>query len=194
MLAVLSCGSVYKVRDIEGMNIDSLTVVASALSRFDGLYSLYDTTLLGGCHQRSYEHYEMYSPLIFLNNRNLLWANGGGSQNEVFLKIDSYKQVRFPEQEGVYRINKDTIWAKLPVTLVKRGSLMRSYMACFKGNFKNQDTILDWHMIPPYPNANRRLNDDFQFLLSPHLLHFIESKELLGLDSLYQQQLRAKKP
>ncbi|HRP91207.1 MAG TPA: hypothetical protein PKX92_14360 [Edaphocola sp.] len=119
----------------------------------------------------------------------MVFNNGLGSYNNHFLKLKSYEN-----RNGIcgkYTIEGNVIFATdIPITLVAWGGRMKIYYANFEGIIKNSDTILNWHMIPPYPKANKRLNDNFKFEITPKTLYFIESKELLGLDSLYKQKLK----
>ena len=59
--------------------------------------------------------------------------------------------------------------------------------AYFKGTMLNNDTIVDWHMVPPYPNEDVKVNNNFEFFTQPKLLYFIENPEMKQLDSLMLQ-------
>ncbi len=193
MLSMLSltfceCSSPYKVHTIDGVDLSSIKSKTKVEIRSDGLYSLCDAST--STNSEKPVNYYIYSPLVFLNDSVGRWKNYAGYYNDEPLRMDFYTQLgkHFEIGVGRYVLSSDTLFAKLPITLYGGGMRQQIYEAYFQGTLKNRDTIVDWHMIPPYPKANRRLNDDFDFLKTPHMLYFIESKELLGLDSLYQVQ------
>ena len=171
------------------VGIDNLSVAQSNvpiksnsfMMRNDGIYN---DTILGGCGRLA-KGYGTYSHIILINSSQLIYLNGMRSYDNHYLKMSEYFKGK--TLLGNYRISNDTIFASnLPISLLARGGRIKSYPANFRGIIKNSDTITDWQMIKPYPKANARLNDYFEFELKPKLLYFIESKELLGLDSLYQ--------
>jgi hypothetical protein len=175
-----------KIYRITGIDLDSIRPDSTSLIRFDGLYSLYETS----AGQKG-ERYKTYSPLIFLNSQKVKWGIYGGSYNFDDLKLSTYRKYPFSANDvGDYVVHDDTIWAKIPVDLYGRGGLMTTYEVYFQGGLKNRDTIVNWHMIPPYPKVRKMEKENFKFLLKPNMLYFIEGKELLGLDSLYQQRLK----
>lgn len=107
------------------------------------------------------------------------------------LSIEYYTKFReFPKSVGSYSIIGRTITADVPIGLYVWGMRVKLFEAHFTGTLKNSDTILDWRMVPPYPKAPKKFNGDFKDLIAPKMLYFMESKELLGLDSLYRQRLR----
>lgn len=155
--------------------------------RTDGVYSTYNTSVSKGNLEVKADYFT-YNHLNVINSDNIIYSNGIGSYDNHFLKIKSY-QNRIP-MLGSYKIISDTIHAfDIPISLMAWGGKLKIYHANFIGIIKNTDTIVQWRMISPYPNANKRLNDNFKFELTPKLLYFIESKELLGLDSLYKIKL-----
>lgn len=189
-IALFKCTSVYKVHEINGIDINAIKGDTNFPLRIDGLYSLYDTTMME-CGEKVKDHYIIYSPLIFINQNNAIWDNNLGYLDNKALSLNNYEEYpRFENNVGVFKIRNDTIIAKLPINLYGGGMRQLKYEAYFQGVIKNKNTIVDWHIIPPYPKANKRLNDDFQFLKTPHTFHFIEGKELIGLNSLYQQRLK----
>lgn len=185
------CRPKQYVHPIGKVAFDSLIRESRVLPRYDGLYNLYDTSKMQ-CGVSLPEHYLIYYPIVFLNDTLGQWENYLAYVNYDPLTIEYYHQKGwyFESKVGSYIVFDDTISAKLPITLYGGGKRPMTYEAYFQGFLLNRDTITGWKMIPPYPKANKRLNDDFSFLKTPHMLYFIESQELLGLDSLYNNHLK----
>jgi len=187
LFVFISCGSPYKVIDLTGPPIIS---VNHSTLKYDGLYAIFDTSTLS-CGEKVSERYTIFSPLVIINSKKANWEYGGSSFNYDELTLKYYqKHPYLCESTGTYTINNDTLFAKLPIFLYRRGAIRNLFNAYFQGIIKNKDTIIDWHMVQPYPKADPKFNDSFKFLKTPHLLYFIEGKELLGLDSLYKQRLK----
>ena len=55
---------------------------------------------------------------------------------------------------GVYKISNDTITAKLFLLYVGKGLVKYYSETNFRGIIKNKDTIIQWHMVEPYPKKN----------------------------------------
>ncbi len=102
--------------------------------------------------------------------------------------LKSLKKIQ--ESVGLISIENGIIKAHLPTTFYLRGMRQKTFFAYFEGEIKNRDTIVNWRMVEPYPKAPRKFNDDFKELIEPKLMYFIESKELLALDSLYQSRIK----
>jgi hypothetical protein len=140
------------------------------------------------------EKFKTLTPLMILNNQKAMLTDEANF-NDVAFHLEYYINTRhFIDYVGDYVIRKDTIWAKLPILFYGRGEVPKIYESYFQGELRNRDTIVNWRMIRPFPKANRNWNEEsFRHLIKPHQLCFIESKELLGLDSLYQQRLKESK-
>jgi hypothetical protein len=183
-ILITNCNT-YKVHRISGIDLNSIQADSAALIRSDGLYNF--SNLEAGYYG---DKYKIYSPLIFLNRRKALWKSHAGFYNYNALRLSGY--FNYPHSTdhiGDYVVRNDTIWAKLPILLSGIGGVLITYEAYFQGKLKNRDTILDWHMILPFPNADKKMNDNFEFFIKPNMLYFMEGKELLGLDSLYRKRL-----
>jgi hypothetical protein len=161
--------------------------------RCDGLYNTYDTSKLR-CSLQINERYVIYKPLIILNSHNLKHSTPGGSLDSNNLTFEFYANlINFTKLVGNYYINNDTLRAKTPVYLYAPGMRLKLYECNYIGIIKNRDTITDWHIVPPYPKANPKFNENFHDLLEPHTLYFIKSTALSKLDSLYQIRLKVEK-
>ena len=155
--------------------------------RTDGAYSLeQDSVTWFGKKVTTF--YKVYSPMIFLNDTNVFWWNGMGSTDSSLVKLSIYTPSNFMKPlVGYYVINRDTLHIKMPVTLVGSGKQLIFHTAYFQGILINNDTIMDWHMVPPYPKVNMEWNRNLNFYTKPKMLHFIENPELKQLDSLMLQ-------
>jgi hypothetical protein len=73
---------------------------------------------------------------------------------------------------GIYQIKNDTIKATIYIDFMSGGAYARNqfYECNYQGVLKNQDTLLNWHMVEPYPNINKTIPgnlDYFDFLKQP---------------------------
>lgn len=160
--------------------------------RTDGLYSTSDTSMLQAKTRRC-DPYNIYSPIYILNDSNAVYLYGGGDRGTLLSSLSYFQSLKsFKKLAGVIQVNDVKIKARLPIELYVWGMRLKTFTAHFEGTIKNRDTILDWKMVPPYPKAPKKFNNDFKELLKPKLLYFIESKELSGLDSLYQNSVSDK--
>ena len=186
---IVSCQP-YKVRKINGIDLSSIQADTTFKLRSDGLYNCIDTLVYDDIPK---EKFERSTPLTVLNIQKAIL----GSQrrfNDIHFHLEGYNKFpRFTDYVGDYVIHNDTIWAKLPIVFNGRGGMVILYESYFQGEIKNRDTIVNWRMIRPFPKVNRDWNAEvLDQLQKPHQLYFIESKELEGLDSLYQQRLKEK--
>ncbi len=191
ILLLVSCRSNNYVHPIEGELFGQQSSVVNVDLRHDGLYTLHDTSLME-CGVKVNDHYKIYSPLLIINDTALRWGNYVGYFDNQPMTFEFYEQFlgkHFESRVGKYLLRNDTLLAKIPIILYGRGRRQEIYEAYFEGIVKNRDTILSWQMIPPYPQANEKWNDGFQFLKTPHMLCFVESEELLDIDSLYKERL-----
>jgi hypothetical protein len=176
---------------IECQQPDLLKKMDNTLTlRCDGLYNTFDTSMMR-CGEKTNQHYITYNSLIFVNNNNVIYSYGGGSLDNTQLSINFYSNPKnLLNSIGDYSLKVDTVKATIPIGLFVWGMRVKTFLASFQGIVKNRDTIIDWHMIHPYPTANPKFNNGFIDLTTPKLLYFIESKELLSLDSLYHLRLK----
>jgi hypothetical protein len=175
----------YKVYKISGIDLNAIQIDTAFALRLDGLYSAVAVEI-----DTFEQKFKTITPLNILNNQKATMTFECNFNDAAFL-LQYYINTRlFTAYVGDYVVRKDTIWAKLPVQFYGRGMIPKIYESYFQGEIKNRDTIVNWRMIRPFPKVNRNWNEDFEFLTKPHQLYFIESKELLGLDSLYRQRLK----
>ena len=161
--------------------------------RTDGLYSTYDTSSMP-CGERRMEHYKIFSPIYVLNSSKAIYLYQLGDRGVELSSLAYFKNFKHIENNvGTLHTYQAVIKASLPIQLYVWGMRLKTFTAHFEGTIKNRDTILDWKMVPPYPKAPGKFNNDFKDLLRPKLLYFIENKELAGLDALYQNSVSDKK-
>ncbi len=131
-----------------------------------------------------------YGPLNIINPNKIdyCWDCGAEDSSWFFLKNYYKGDTKYYIEPGNYIVRNDTLFANIPISLPGNNWLgwyiYKPYECSFQGYIKNQDTIVDWHLVPPYPNIKTKKN--YMDLVEPKMLYFIESKELLGLDSLYK--------
>jgi len=130
---------------------------------------------------------KIVSPINILNSKNILYR-GGSDPNGDFHSIKGFADLKFLHRlVGYYSIQGNKIKAMTPLGLFIWGMRFRAFECHFEGIIKNKDTIENWHLVPPLPKADPRFNDNFRDLFIPISYYFVESKELLGLDSLIEQ-------
>ena len=163
-------------KNTNGGDVDSL--------RHDGVYALYDTALSLNSDRKWSEIHNIYSPLIVVNHQNAIFLNYLNFVDSSVLRIETYKAQGndFSKYVGTYYVVNDTIFATLPTSLMMVGERRKLILANYRGIIKNRDTIINWQLVPPYPKVNKKHNNDLELLRMPHLLYFVESKELSGLD------------
>ncbi len=184
------CASPYKVYRIEGGSLPKTDNIPAVKLRRDGLYSVYDTSVLQN-GERVNEHYKVNKLLNIVNDSLIHCENFSGYTDYRALSLNHYKSYRVDYRDGLgrYIIKNDTIFAKTIIILKGAGGTQNLHEAYFQGIVKNKNTITNWKMVRPYPNANLRWNyDNFKHLTKPHTFYFIESHELLGLDSLLHNE------
>ena len=185
LIIVISCHP-YKLYKIKSINLNIIPADSITRLRSDGLYSAIASEI-----DTFQQKFQTITPLMIVNNRKATLTYEINFNDAAFRLSYYINTRRFIDYVGDYVIQHDTILAKLPIMFYGTGMIPKIYESYFQGEIKNQDTIANWRMIPPFPKANKKLNEDgFKYFKKPHQLYFIESKELLGLDSLYRQRLK----
>ncbi len=194
---IISCGVSYKNRMIEASIVyDFLNTNNKPTKsiRKDGLYNTFDTLPLSTWERNDLKNesnkYVTNNDLIFINSKNCEYNYNGASYDSSNLTLKNYDNILIPNHNYIndYVITGDSIKAYISIGLNIRGMRNKHYKALFQGIIKNQDTILNWQMVKPYPKIKYKFND-IEELIRPKLLYFMESKELLGLEALYQRKL-----
>lgn len=84
---------------------------------------------------------------------------------------------------GKFKLFKDTIKTHFRYQFYTRGMRTKYYDVHFEGIVKNDSTITNWKMIPPYPNPNKNWNENFEGLKKPKTLVFISFPAVKLIDS-----------
>lgn len=156
----------------------------SNLIRYDGIYNTYDTSLLFSGKKRN-EEFVTDGEVIFFNNGRTVKMNNVTIDSIAF-HINYYKGIT-SKILGIYLIKGDSIFVHTPIFLYHRGKTIKYHNVHFRGIIKNRDTILDWKMVPPYPDVDLRLNDYLKKYTTPKMLYFIKNDAIRCLDSISGQ-------
>jgi hypothetical protein len=143
--------------------------------KFDGVYhkvedpSSYvdDTHLIG-------------KPILFFENGLMTYDFKTNLDSVWYIKFMT-SNYSYNANWGVYEILGDTIRSTIYCTLMGNAFHRTQLLQCnFEGVIKNQDTILGWRMITPYP---KKLNEhEFRMLTTPRDLYFksVPIKQLIN--------------
>jgi len=134
-----------------------------------------------------------YGPVNIMNSNMIDYCWGCSAEDSSYFFLKNYYYRGNPKyyiDPGNYIVRNDTIYANIPIYLHGNNWLgwyiYKPYECSFIGRIKNRDTIVDWHLVPPYPNI--KIKENYMDLVRPRMLYFIESEELLGLDSLHKSR------
>jgi hypothetical protein len=147
--------------------------------RYDGYYTVLERD----------KHLTSLCDVVF-NHQAKVNINFFGLQNNEAKNCEFYKNIdKFKTNKllpvGKFTITGDEIYAFAPYTLRIRGSLPRTYMTHFKGNIKNRDTIVNWHVIEPYPHkiGKSELENPINIIdITPKVLVFVQTDAVKCLD------------
>ena len=179
-----NCGSRYYSNINRQKIVWELPDDTCNLIRYDGLYNAYDTSIFHS-GERLNEILVTDGEVIFFKNGKVINFTSG-IEDSAALDPKFYK--RFSSKKlGKYTTKDDSIFVYAPISLFIWGMRLRLYYAHYSGYIKNRDTILNWKMIPPYPDVNLRLNDYLKEYTTPKMLYFIKTDAIRSLDSISAQ-------
>jgi hypothetical protein len=161
---LLSCRS---VKIIEPNNdflslIRSNRVMSSDKLQFQGIYGSLEKTFL-----KSNSNIAQGDSLYVYSNELIIFFKNGLIAFNDWVSVDSLKLRESLKERntkkvdiapwGVYTIVRDTIKAIIYVDYPKDGiqTSVRVYNY-FEGIIKDENTILNWHLVPPYPSEKLR--------------------------------------
>jgi hypothetical protein len=152
--------------------------------RFDGIYEVDRTNDI---HSIVFTN-----PAIFFEN-GIIDAHTGGNVNYQWL-VDGYTRrlgkpfMRF----GAFEMLGDTINAYFFTALSKRADVLDWYAVHFNGILKDRNTIVNWHMVPPFPAQPFLPGGKLEFPTAPATLVFKPHpvQHLLDMHSLWLEQYR----
>lgn len=148
----------------------------SARIRFDGIYNTWDTSRLAGSGERMCDVYKSLNFSFFTPNKKA-YSVKGATMDYSFEECKFYGTLN-SKDFGEYKIIGDSIFASIPTVFILGGMRYKQLKnpAHFRGYIKNRDTILDWHIIPPYPLRMRKfIREQNAFLITPHVLYFMHN-------------------
>ena len=98
---------------------------------------------------------------------------------------------------GVYQIKDDTIKAIIYITYLGRflHGTTQLLQSNFEGHLQNKDTIIGWHLVPPYPPLAMSINENyFKFLSTSRNLYFkkVPIEGLIDPDKVWINKYRKK--
>lgn len=154
--------------------------------RFDGFYNTYDTSLTFSGSNRN----EIYTSDYFVvfTSKNHIYRSGGVTIDSIPFTQDYYRNLK-PKNIGNYWISGDSLCALVPIALFVRGGRLKLFNAHFSGEIKNKDTIINWKMIPPYPDVKPKWNQYFISDTTPRMLYFLKTEAVRYLDSIKSSKL-----
>lgn len=141
--------------------------------RFDGFYNTYDTTMSPNCGKRAYELYASKDIVVFLQQNRVLYNGRMGSYSMPDFNDISFKR-EASQMIGTYHIKGDSIYAIIPTTYLLHAQRYEYFTAYYVGYLKNNDTVIGWKMVPPFPKIKLKHNDFFHYDTTPKMLYFIK--------------------
>lgn len=162
-------------------------IVDTTIIRYDGMYNVYDTSILNSGYKAN-EKFTTINEVVFLKN-GTIFRNGGNSIDSLIFGNDMWILIgtELKHSLGEYLIIGDSIYAYTPFQMSIGGGRFKPFNANFSGYIKNKDTILNWRMVPPYPDVDPKLNNYFVNDTTPRTLYFIKNDAVKCLDSLLIQ-------
>jgi hypothetical protein len=153
-LLVFSCSQTKKLSKEFITNINKQTISFNNKIRFDGVYHQVTNSKAAGMY--------IYGAIIFFDNNATFSAGSYKSFEEFQVWQQMYNNdKKMMPYWGVYNIISDTIRSIIlqpyPGGLLGGGKL---YECHFQGIIKNRDSILQWHLVAPYPSVNMKAGEN----------------------------------
>ncbi|GEM54931.1 hypothetical protein B0A58_02810 [Flavobacterium branchiophilum NBRC 15030 = ATCC 35035] len=178
-LFLLSCSS-YNHSNY-GFEIENCSNLNDTLVRKDGFY----TEILEKGHTSVRE--------LFFIGENVVKTNGSSYDNEYdrYTFYKNYKEVYKNEiLKSKYCIVGKRIFAYANQSIIKDCIIH----ACsdliylnFEGEIKNKDSIVNWHLVPPFPKFNKKEMELNKDLFEPKTLIFVKSDAVKKLNNPQNQ-------
>ncbi|MBL7712748.1 MAG: hypothetical protein JNL13_09800 [Chitinophagaceae bacterium] len=77
---------------------------------------------------------------------------------------------------GKFNVEKNIIKVHFCYQFFSTGLKLKYFDAYFEGIIRDETTIINWRMVAPYPNVNKRLNDNYEDLKIGKTLKFVLQK------------------
>lgn len=153
LLALISCHIDKPTGNFKRILNSSHNIKSQKLN-FGGVY-----------HNNSEDNYYLERPIYFFSNGLFYYDNGSVTDSAglagISVWIDKYLQQK-KAGWGAYEIIGDTI--KGSVYYNFSTPVVNYRLANFEGIIKNKDTILQWHLVEPYPKLKKYPREEFDFL------------------------------
>ena len=188
LLCINACKSYQNTPNKMSKLVCSSIVIDSTKLRYDGMYNVFDTSFVLLTGDISDKVYVTTREVVFLKSGKI-HRNGGVNLDSLIFGNDMWILIgtELKHSLGEYLIIGDSIYAYTPSRMSLGGGRFKSFNANFSGYIKNKDTILNWRMIPPYPDVDPTLNNYFVNDTTPRTLYFIKNDAVKCLDSLLAQ-------
>ncbi|MBL7703318.1 MAG: hypothetical protein JNM14_13795 [Ferruginibacter sp.] len=153
-IMIFSCSQTGKISKEFIAELNKPVNVLTDKLRFDGVYHK--------ANNPTAKDKYLYGAVIFFNN-GMAYSSGSFQSLEEFQQWhqkygDDKKSLQL---WGVYNIISDTIKAIIlepyPAGLIGAG---KWYECHYNGIIKNKDSILQWHLVPPYPAVNLKAGEN----------------------------------
>ncbi|GEM_PF-2879366 len=139
--------------------------------RFDGYYTVKDAP----------DDYINLYPVLFTKKNKTYLRSGGSSLKYPVNDCKVFASVR-EAKLGSYYIEGNKIIAYIPIEVsMKNGSWQSEYFLNFTGTIVDENTIIDWVAVPPFPSKVRRteMKDDInRYIFNKHILKFKHSEDV----------------
>ncbi len=86
--------------------------------------------------------------------------------------------------KSIFTVHNDTVYAYCSKEYFIPGMIIKAYYVNYSGVIKNKDTILNFRMVPPYPEVNLKFNECFYIDTIPRTLKFFKTDIVNCPDSL----------
>ena len=187
VLGLIACNTTHDAPNNMINHVFNNYTIDTCKLRDDGMYNVYDTTKLHNGNKVN-DEFTTSREVVFLKNGKI-FKSGGYSIDSLIYKDEYWVRLstEYINLWGNYRIINDSIYAYSPFSLSIGGGRFKPFYANFIGYVKNKDTILNWRMVPPYPDVDPEINNYFINDTTPQLLYFIKNNAIRVADSLLSQ-------
>jgi hypothetical protein len=145
--------------------------------RFNGFYNN-ETEFLENLNSteksklNSQNNYFATSPIIFFKNGLIYFSHASytGELRNIPSAITMYGERNW----GTFELTNDSIKAIIYCQFSRKAVETKCYLPCyFSGIIKDDETIIDWHMVQPYPKIILETNiNRFGSFIKPSILKF----------------------
>lgn len=153
---------------------------------FDDGYFI-DTSLLKKNSTNNINFLKSSVHIFFTNSNNVMLCNLGisdtDSTNFEYLTKRILLKNFYGVSWGKFTVDRNIIKAHFCYQFFATGLQLKYFDAYFEGVIRDEATITDWRMVKPYPNINKRLNDNYEDLKSGKILKFVSQKGVKAINS-----------